>query len=257
MAKKADMQTPKAKPSVLLTRQNLDLKKPPEKSKQEEPDQQDILVRGIAHDINNNLMAIMGACDQMETSSKLQGELPKILNLIRNQINHASSHLRDLVNNYHSDKPVVMTREELQNFLRNSLSSLALLAGDNSRVELGSVKTPPVLVNRKPLLRVLFQLTRNIAELEIDHPLAYLSVRQVNEWCELSIADNGPGIVGVNADDIFKPGVSSRGGRGTRGYGLATVARTVEEWGGEYGVEHIAGDSGCRFWVRLPLALDE
>ena len=219
-----------------------------------EVDQQDLFIRGIVHDINNNMMAILASCDQLEASKSIITDIPQHLNLIRNHVQYSSSLLRDLANSQNMDKPVNMTVEELQHFLDSILPSLHLIAGSEAMVELGSVVTSPVQVNRKPLLRVLLQLVRNVAEAEMPHPLAFISVREVDGWCEISVSDNGPGLVGVTADEIFEPGVTTRGQRGVRGYGLSTVARAAEDWGGECGVENIAGDTGCRFWVRLPLA---
>ena len=217
-------------------------------------DQQDIFIRGIVHDINNNLMAILASCDNIETSTKVMADLPAHLTLIRNHVNYSSSLLRDMANSQNMERAVIMTMDELRHFLDTILPSLFLIAGKDSTVELGSVVTSPVLVNRKPLLRVLLQLVRNVVETGVYHPLAFISVREVNDWCEISVSDNGPGLVGISADEIFQPGVTTRGKQGARGYGLSTVARAVNDWGGEYGVEHIAGDKGCRFWIRLPLS---
>ena len=97
------------------------------------------------------------------------------------------------------------------------------------------------------------QFIRNVADLDIDHPLAYISIRRVNNWCEVSVADNGPGLMGLTAENVFLPGVTSKGDSRSRGYGLSAVAWAVNKWNGEFGVEHIEGDSGCRFWVRIPL----
>ena len=219
-----------------------------------EVDQQDLFIRGIVHDINNNMMAILASCDQLEASKSIITDIPQHLNLIRTHVQYSSSLLRDLANSQNMDKPVIMTVDELQHFLDSILPSLHLIAGSEAMVELGSVVTSPVQVNRKPLLRVLLQLVRNVAEAEMPHPLAFISVREVDDWCEISVSDNGPGLVGVTADEIFEPGVTTRGQRGVRGYELSTVARAAEDWGGECGVENIASDTGCRFWVRLPLA---
>ena len=220
-------------------------------------EQQDIYIRGIVHDVNNNLMVIMGACDQLENLSQPVIDISTELNLIRTHLHYASSQLRDLVNSQQMDKPMVMTQEQLNHFLNSTLASLSLIAGEKARIELGStVILVPVHVHRKLLFKVLLQLIRNIVETEVLLPLALISVRQVEQWCEISVADNGPGIVGVDPQDIFKPGVTTRGKEGDgRGYGLSTVARAVDDWGGQCGVEAISADSGCRFWVRLPTTI--
>lgn len=217
-------------------------------------DQHEIFIRGIVHDINNNLMAILASCDHLEQSQTLMTDLPQHLKLIQKHVHYSSSLLRDLTNSQNMDRPLIMTMDELHHFLESILPSLSLIMGQDAMVELGPVVTSPVKVNRNPLLRVLLQLVRNVAEAEIEYPLAFVSVREVENWCEISVADNGPGLMGVSSEDIFKPGVTTRGPQGVRGYGLSTVARAVLDWGGEYGVENIDSGQGCRVWVRLPLA---
>ncbi|NBT42193.1 MAG: ATP-binding protein [Alphaproteobacteria bacterium] len=80
-----------------------------------------------------------------------------------------------------------------------------------------------------------------------------MSVRRVKQWCEVSVSDNGPGLQGLDPKEIFNPGVSSKGSSSVHGYGLSAVAWAVNYWKGEYGVDAIESDSGCRFWVRIPL----
>lgn len=217
-------------------------------------DQQDIFIRGIVHDLNNHLMAILASCDNIEISSKIIVELPEHLALVRSHVHYSSSLLRDMANSQNMDRAVIMTKDELHHFLETILPSLCLIAGRNATVEIGSVITSRVHVNRKPLLRVLLQLIRNAAETGTYHPLAYISAREIGKWCEISVSDNGPGLVNITPEEIFQPGTTTRGKQGSRGYGLSTVARAVQDWGGEYGVETMTNDQGCRFWIRLPLA---
>ncbi|MGC6484959.1 MAG: ATP-binding protein [Candidatus Puniceispirillales bacterium] len=199
-------------------------------------------------------MAILASCDHLEASQSLMTDLPQHLKLIQKHVHYSSSLLRDLISSQNMDRPMIMTMGELHHFLESILPSLSLIMGNDAMVELGPVVTSPVQVNRNPLLRVLLQLVRNVAEAEISHPLAFVSVREVDDWCEISVSDNGPGLVGINPEDIFEPGVTTRGPQGARGYGLSAVARAVLDWGGEYGVENIDRGRGCRVWIRLPLA---
>ena len=220
----------------------------------EAQNQQQVLLRGIAHDVNNNLMAIMAACDQIERKIPAESvEANRLLTTVRTHIQSTAMLMRDLVNNRNMEKPVVMTETALYDFLSGLLSSLTLVTDSKVTVELGMIKTAPVLVQPLFLHRVLMQLIRNVAELDVDHPLAFIAARQVKGWCEISISDNGPGLGAITADEVFKPGTTTKGEARTRGYGLSAVAWAVEKWGGTYGVEAIKNDSGCRFWVRMPL----
>ena len=217
-------------------------------------EQQQILIRGIAHDINNNLMAILSACDEIESRSSNSGDLDWAFNSIRMYVKSSAVLMRDLVNSHSSEVSEVMDQSQLRSFLKSILPSLSLVAGAETNIELGAVVTPPVQIHRMFLHRVLMQLIRNVSELDVDRPLAFISVRRVHQWCEISVADNGPGLKDLTPNSIFKPGVTTKGIHSTRGFGLSAVAWVVENWGGEYGVEAIFNDNGCRFWIRIPLS---
>jgi len=220
-------------------------------------EQQKIMIRGIAHDVNNNLMAILSACDKIENKLSVSHDMEWAFNSIRMHVKSTGLLMRDLVNADSSDTYDVLTQDQLDDFLHSILPSLYLVAGKNTRIEIGAVVTPPVRIHRMFLHRVLMQFIRNISEFEIQHPVAFISVRRVNRWCEVSISDNGPGLQGLNPKEIFNPGVSSKGSSSDRGYGLSAVAWAVNYWKGEYGVDAIESDSGCRFWVRIPLSDQE
>ncbi|XDZ66790.1 ATP-binding protein [Alphaproteobacteria bacterium LSUCC0684] len=219
----------------------------------EDIDQREIVIRGVAHDVNNMLMAVFAACDQLE-NRKITQINAEAIETIRTNARAITGLMRDMVRSQSSDTPTIMDKTQLRNFLNGILPSLRYVAGPHVTIELGPVYTKPVKVHTKPLLRVLMQIIRNVGDVNVPHPLAFISVRLVDTWCEISVADNGPGITGIDKDDIFKPGFTSKDTTGARGYGLSTVASAVSNWDGEYGVDTIAGDTGCRFWIRLPLA---
>lgn len=215
--------------------------------------QQEVMIRGIVHDVNNNLMAIMAACDQIESRHIKPIDVEIITSSIRNHISSATTLMRELLNHQNMDTSVLMNQDELSAFISSLLPGLALVAGDDTVIELGAVVTPPVFINPELIHRVLLQLVRNVSELNVEYPLAYISIRKVGDWCELSVSDNGDGLGDLTADTVFLPGVTSKDKSGARGYGLSAVAWAVDSWNGEYGVEAIEGDKGARFWVRLPL----
>lgn len=215
--------------------------------------QHEIFMRGIIHDVNNNLMAIMAACDQMDYHGNALTNLPDLTQSIRTNIKSISSLMRDMMSNRNMDAPLRMDKDELKSFLKGILPSLSLVAGHNTRVELGNFNVPPTRVHPHLLHRVLLQLIRNVSELDVEYPLAFITARHHHKWCEISVSDNGPGIKSDTPEEVFISGFTTKGKPGSHGYGLSAVAWAVETWGGEYGVETIQGDNGCRFWVRLPL----
>ena len=213
----------------------------------------DMRLRGLAHDVNNNLMASMAGCDQLEKSGTEQEEKQKVLETIRNHFSLASRLVNDLTRDSTSeDNQVIMTQFEFENLLRGIIPSLSLVTSNTVTIEIGSIITSPVFINPVLLHRILLQFVRNAMETGCDNIIIYISVRQHDGWCELSISDNGPGIKGVALDKVFSPGVSTKTDHNRRGFGLSSVAHAVDRWGGKYGVENLSGQ-GCRFWITFPL----
>ena len=213
----------------------------------------DALLRGLAHDVNNNLMAILAGCDQLEKPNTNPKEKREVLETIRNHITLASRLVNDLTRDSTSeDNQVIMTQYELENLLRGIIPSLSLVTSNTVTIEIGSIITAPVFINHVLLHRILLQFVRNSMETGCGNIIIYISVRQHDGWCELSISDNGPGIKGVDLDKVFDPGVSTKTDHNRRGFGLSSVAHAVDRWGGKYGVENLSGQ-GCRFWITFPL----
>jgi two-component system OmpR family sensor kinase len=74
-------------------------------------------------------------------------------------------------------------------------------------------------------------------------------------WCELVVADTGPGIPREALARVFEPFYREPGNRAAgTGIGLATVQRIVEARGGLVTVESEPG-RGATFRVRLPLCV--
>ncbi len=74
------------------------------------------------------------------------------------------------------------------------------------------------------------------------------SAEKATVW--ISVADNGPGIPPDQMDDLFRPFVSSKKGRGT-GLGLPVSQKILSEHGGRILVESKPG-RGSRFRIELP-----
>lgn len=85
-------------------------------------------------------------------------------------------------------------------------------------------------------------------------PLVRLATRAVIEheqqYAELTLHDNGPGVPAELMERLFEPYVTSKV-KGT-GLGLAIVKRIVEEHNGRISVENPAG-GGARIVIRLPV----
>jgi signal transduction histidine kinase len=102
---------------------------------------------------------------------------------------------------------------------------------------------------------VVVNLVGNALKFLAGRPLRRVAVRAraVDGWCELVVADSGPGISADVLPRVFEPFYRAPGATEPGlGIGLATVKRVVTAYGGAIAVESVSGH-GTTFRLRLPL----
>ncbi len=115
---------------------------------------------------------------------------------------------------------------------------------------------PDIVADRDKLKQVLINLMKNAAEAMPEGGLLLIStrgkiIRDGNEYIEISLVDNGPGIPGHIMADLFKP-VSSTKGIGHAGLGLSIVKNLVDELKGRIFCQSNE-ISGTAFQILLPV----
>ena len=115
---------------------------------------------------------------------------------------------------------------------------------------------PNILSDRDKLKQVLINLMKNAAEAMQEGGLLLIStrgkiMRDGNEYIEISLVDNGPGIPGHIMADLFKP-VSSTKGKGHAGLGLSIVKNLVDELKGRIFCQSNE-ISGTTYQILLPV----
>jgi len=131
------------------------------------------------------------------------------------------------------------------NIVRNEIKYVAEL-------DLRLDKLPTVICQPQHIGQVLMNLLMNAAHSIQGKGLITLAASQVGDTVEISVTDNGCGILPEHLDRIFEPFFTTKeAGRGT-GLGLAISRDIVKRHGGELLVESTAG-KGTIFTVRLPI----
>ncbi|MBA7482134.1 Non-motile and phage-resistance protein [subsurface metagenome] len=116
---------------------------------------------------------------------------------------------------------------------------------------------PPVRADRDKVRQVLLNLLSNSSKFTPDGSKLKVEAVRENNWCRVSVVDNGIGIKQEDQERIFEPfcqldGVLEKEERGT-GLGLTIARQIVEKHGGRIWVESEYG-KGSRFTFTLPLA---
>ena len=105
----------------------------------------------------------------------------------------------------------------------------------------------------RKLERAFYNLLLNACQaVPNDSGKIEITIATIDDWLEISVADNGPGIPRAIRDRLFEPFVSSGKENGT-GLGLTIVQKIVEDHGGKVYVDSsVAGRT--IFKLRLPLS---
>ncbi len=114
---------------------------------------------------------------------------------------------------------------------------------------------PDVTVDRHKVLQILVNLIRNAkqacqASERLDKKVSF-RVTSDHDFVNLTIQDNGVGILPGNIDQLFKHGFTTK--KNGHGFGLCSSARVVQEIGGDIHVQSDGLGAGATFTLRLPL----
>jgi signal transduction histidine kinase/pSer/pThr/pTyr-binding forkhead associated (FHA) protein len=103
----------------------------------------------------------------------------------------------------------------------------------------------------KALLNIVGNALDAVEQAEKKRVVVATAVEETGDWVRIEVRDNGPGIPPEKVAEIFRPFVSTKGGKGT-GLGLPVSRKILREHGGDIVVTSTPGQ-GCVFALRLPL----
>ena len=214
------------------------------------------LLGGVAHEVNNPLMAIASHAELRLADPRLAAEHRAEMQSILRQAQRAAKLLRGLLRFVRAGEKraaalnlndVVRSAIDLVSyrFTIDEISiegrldpSLPAVVGDANRLEQVVVN---LLSNGLDALRLIKPPRRLTVDSFVDPRLGRVCV---------TVTDNGPGVAGEVVQRLFRPFASTKGRRGT-GLGLYISRQLVREAEGELDlVAH--GERGARFLLWLP-----
>jgi signal transduction histidine kinase len=214
------------------------------------------LLGGVAHEVNNPLMAIAGHAEMRLADGNLPAEQRNEMQSILRQAQRAAKLLRGLLRFVRAGEKraaavnmndVVRSAIDLVSyrFLIDEISiegkldpELPTVIGDANRLEQVIVN---LLSNALDALRSVKPPRRLVVDSFLDDTGGRVCV---------TVTDNGPGVAPEVAQRLFRPFASTKGARGT-GLGLYISRQLVREAEGELDVVKHDGP-GARFLVWLP-----
>src|SRR2546425_5952551 len=215
------------------------------------------LLAGVAHEVNNPLMAIAAHAENRLADPAFEGEQRSEMTQILRQARRATKLLRGLLRFGHATGRGV-TNVNLNDVVRGALDLVSYRFGVDEITVGGQLDAslPPVQGDAIKLEQVVVNLLSNaIDALRGVTPPRHLSVDTWVRDGQVSVAvgDNGRGVAPDIAPRLFRPFATTKGRRGT-GLGLYISRQIAREAGGDLTLTSPPG-FGARFVLSLPLAL--
>jgi len=209
------------------------------------------LVAGVAHGLNNPLMAIMGEALILRQRSA-QPELARGLELIEQQARRCAALVGDLVAFASAEQRKVQPLD-VHALLESALSQAALAAPAQEVEVLRQYWPEPLVVvgNMEQLQQALANVIANAYQAMARRPPGRLILRsqRTEGGLRLEVADSGPGIDPAALPYIFDPFFSRRAN--AQGLGLSVALGLVQGHGGRIWAESEAG-RGTTVVIELP-----
>ena len=214
------------------------------------------LLAGVAHEVNNPLMAIATHAELRLADTDLSDEARVEMQSILRQARRASKLLRGLLRFVRAGEKRA-AHVNLNEVIRSAIDLVSYrFTVDEISIE-GRLdpSLPPVLGDANRLEQVLVNLLSNALDALRGVPpprrLVVDSFVDDGRVC-VAVVDNGPGVAPAIAERLFRPFATTKGRRGT-GLGLYISRQLVREAAGDLGLEPASG-RGARFLLWLPAA---
>jgi signal transduction histidine kinase len=212
------------------------------------------LAGGIAHDVNNQLAAILG---QLHLCREILPEGHPVLGRIHRAeeaTRRCAQTTKALLSFSHQSRPE-LRRMDLNEQIRETATILDRLLGGRIRVTLHLAESlPPIAGDPIQLEQVLMNLAVNARDAMPDG--GHLDLRtylEADGHVGLEVHDSGPGIPEAILPHIFEPFITTKAlGKGT-GLGLAMVFGILKAHHGRIQADNPPG-GGARFRLSLPVA---
>jgi two-component system sensor histidine kinase PilS (NtrC family) len=217
------------------------------------------LAAGIAHEIRNPLASLSGSIQVLQGELDLKGDNKRLMGIVVREADRLDSIITEFLE-YTRPKAVQTETIRLYALLTETCMLLKNSKEFNPRLRIICDIDSNITIegDAQRMRQVFWNLLINACQAMPQGGEIRLSaiqepdMNQDARWCEISIADTGPGIAQENIGKIFDPFFTTKAG-GT-GLGLSIVYRIVEDHQGTIAVESGPG-TGTTVKIKMPMAV--
>jgi len=193
----------------------------------------------LRHDLLNNFAAIISGINLFKADNDIQ-----ILDEIRSKCYNSISIIKNA-------KEITLESYQQNDLQKISLQDILQKVSDEfHELKIGEIEPAHVFANEKILS--VFENIINNAKLHGKADIVEITAKNVRDFCEIKISNNGNPIPHELFDKIFEENFSY-GNSGQTGMGLFLVRQTIENFGGSVYVEE-KHPRGVSFVINLQKA---
>jgi len=215
------------------------------------------LAGGMAHEINNPLLIILGRAElllmDVDPSSPNAGDLE----IIKSETERIAGIVRNLLSFSRADRTGILSMVDVNEIMERTLQ---LVETQESTGQIATIRRlsgdiPPVYAEKGEIQQVFMNIVINAyqAMRSTGGKLIVETSQDDAGYVVAKFADTGPGIPREHLGRIFDPFFTSKPESEGTGLGLSVSRGIVEKYGGKIEVETRIGE-GATFIVKLPAA---
>ena len=220
---------------------------------------------GVAHEINNPIMSVLGftgmACKRLKEgipAPEKMNECIHYLNVVQEEAQRCIQIVEN-ISQFYRRKRSDMAPTHIHEVIEAALN-VAKFHMNQGHIEIVtnlSPHLPHILANQGLLQQVLVNIILNARDaMELGGTLTVSTDHENHPWVTIQISDTGCGIKPEDIQNIFLPLFTTKGeGKGT-GLGLSITHDIIKSHKGIIEVDSVLG-KGTTFTIRLPTANEQ
>ena len=216
------------------------------------------VLRHVSHELKTPLAAMQEGASLLaeEVPGQLTAEQRRIVNILQGN----SRRLQDLIEGLlrlqqagHAAERIGFENLRFDQLIDQVLETCHLIAGErqiNVQCELGETE---IIAGREALITIVHNLLSNAIKFSPERGCVHVILQHDEEQAVLDVTDEGPGVSGQDAPQIFEPFYRSEASRQIAGVGLGLAIAREFVLAHRGTIVQVPASSGGHFRVTLPL----